>query len=66
MKNSIQDLTNILFAQLEDLSDIDNEGKIDLLIQRAKASVSISNQIIKAKALELNIQKEENKNKSKI
>lgn len=53
MKNTPEDLKNILFAQLEDLCDSDNENKMPLLIKRAEASVKISQQIINIEKLKI-------------
>jgi hypothetical protein len=47
MKNTLGDLNNHLFAQLERLSDEDIKGdKLKEEIERAKALSSIANQVI--------------------
>jgi len=58
MKNTLGDLNNHLFAQMERLSDEDLKG--DKLIEemnRAKAVTGIASQIIKNGQLVLNAQK---------
>tara|TARA_R110000751_G_scaffold146094_9_gene250000 strand:+ start:6581 stop:6970 length:390 start_codon:yes stop_codon:yes gene_type:complete len=53
MKNKLSDLNNHLFAQMERLSDEDlSAEKIEQEVQRAKAIVGISDQIIGAAALQ--------------
>ncbi|MBU5214996.1 hypothetical protein [Heyndrickxia oleronia] len=58
MKNTLGDLNNHLFAQLERLSDEDIKGE-ELVeeIKRAKAVTSIANQIILNGTLVLKAQK---------
>jgi hypothetical protein len=66
MKNTLGDLNNHLFAQLERLSDEDVKG--DALaeeIERAKAVTSIANQIISNGSLVLSAQKFQTEYKSK-
>lgn len=66
MKNTLGDLNNHLFAQLERLSDEDLQG--DALVEeidRAKAVTSIANQIISNGALVLQAQKFHTEYKSK-
>lgn len=47
MKNTLGDLNNHLFAQIERLSDEDLEGEaLDKEIQRAEAVTKVSSQII--------------------
>lgn len=54
MKNKLQDLNNHLFAQLERLSDEDqNAVDIDREILRAKGLIDVSEQIIKLHKLAL-------------
>jgi hypothetical protein len=66
VKNTLGDLNNHLFAQLERLSDEDIKG--DALgeeIKRAKAVTSIAHQIISNGSLVLNAQKFHTEFKSK-
>ncbi|MEK8196230.1 MULTISPECIES: hypothetical protein [unclassified Lysinibacillus] len=58
MKNTLGDLNNHLFAQLERLSDEDLVGnKLTEEIERAKAVTSVANQIISNGSLVLQAQK---------
>ena len=58
MKNTLNDLNNILFEQLERLNDIDIEQDsvevVDKEIKRANAINKVSTQIIKNATLALN------------
>lgn len=66
MKNSLGDLNNHLFAQLERLSDEDLTGeKLVEEIERAKSVTSIANQIISNGSLVLQAQKFHTEYKSK-
>lgn len=54
MKNSLADLNNILFEQLERLNDDEvMELSPDAEIERAKALSSIANQIVRSASLQL-------------
>lgn len=54
MKNSLSDLNNILFEQIERLNDDEvMEQFADQEIERAKAISSVANQIIQNAALQL-------------
>lgn len=54
MKNTLGDLNNILFAQLEKLGDDDLNGEeMDAEIRRAEAMAKVGEQIIKAGELQL-------------
>lgn len=66
MQNTLGDLNNHLFAQLERLSDEDIKGE-ELVeeIERAKAVTSIANQIISNGTLVLQAQKFHTEYKSK-
>ncbi len=66
MKNTLGDLNNHLFAQLERLSDEDIKGE-ELVeeIERARAVTSIANQIISNGTLVLKAQKFHTDYKSK-
>lgn len=58
MRNTLGDLNNHLFAQLERLSDEDLVGnKLTEEIERAKAVTSVANQIISNGSLVLQAQK---------
>ncbi len=58
MRNTLGDLNNHLFAQLERLSDEDLVGeKLTKEIERAKSVTSVANQIISNGALVLQAQK---------
>ncbi|WNO29682.1 hypothetical protein [Bacillus phage SDFMU_Pfc] len=58
MKNTLGDLNNHLFAQLERLSEEDLVGnKLTEEIERAKAVTSVANQIISNGSLVLQAQK---------
>ena len=66
MRNTLGDLNNHLFAQLERLSDEDLEGeKLQEEIERAKAVTSVANQIISNGSLVLQAQKFHTEYKSK-
>ncbi|MEC1377341.1 hypothetical protein P9D39_24250 [Heyndrickxia oleronia] len=66
MKNTLGDLNNHLFAQLERLSDEDIKGE-ELVeeIERARAVTSIANQIVLNGTLVLKAQKFHTEYKSK-
>lgn len=69
MKNTLGDLNNHLFAQLERLGDEDLEGeKLQEEIERAKAVTSIASQIISNGSLVLRAEefKVETLGKSKV
>lgn len=54
MKNSLSDLNNILFEQIERLNDDEvMEKSFDLEIERAKAISSVAGQIIQNAAIQL-------------
>lgn len=55
MRNTLADLNNHLFAQLEKISDdsIINDEKLDLEIRRTEAIIDISETIIKNATLTL-------------
>ncbi|MCT2342617.1 hypothetical protein M4D71_00595 [Niallia taxi] len=58
MRNTLGDLNNHLFAQLERLSDEDLNGeKLSEEIERAKAVTTVANQIISNGTLVLQAQK---------
>lgn len=58
MKNTLGDLNNHLFAQLERLSDEDLKGeKLDEEIKRARSVNQVASQIIKNGALVLQAEK---------
>lgn len=58
MKNTLGDLNNHLFAQLEKLSDEDlSEEELDKEIQRSEAMTKIADQIIKNGDLQLKAMK---------
>lgn len=58
MRNTLGDLNNHLFAQLERLSDEDLKGnQLTEEIERAKAVTSVANQIISNGSLVLQAQK---------
>ncbi|MDR7237147.1 hypothetical protein [Neobacillus drentensis] len=66
MKNTLGDLNNHLFAQLERLSDEDLNGEaLAEEIDRAKAVTSIANQIISNGSLVLQAQRFHTEYKSK-
>lgn len=66
MRNTLGDLQNHLFAQLERLSDEDLQGdKLTEEIERAKAVTSVSNQIISNGSLVLQAQRFHTEYKSK-
>lgn len=66
MKNTLGDLNNHLFAQLERLSDEDIKGDALLEeIERAKAVTTVANQIISNGTLVLQAQKFHTEFKSK-
>lgn len=66
MRNTLGDLNNHLFAQLERLSDEELGGeKLEEEINRAKAVTSIANQIISNGSLVLQAQKFHTEYKSK-
>lgn len=66
MRNTLGDLNNHLFAQLERLSDEDLCGEqLNEEIERAKAVTSVANQIISNGALVLSAQKFHTEYKSK-
>ncbi|GIN37818.1 hypothetical protein HYI36_18455 [Bacillus sp. Gen3] len=66
MKNTLGDLNNHLFAQLERLSDEDIKGEqLVEEIERARAVTSIANQIISNGTLVLQAQKFHTEYKSK-
>lgn len=54
MKNTLGDLNNLLFAQLEKLGDDDLNGEeMDAEIRRAEAMAKVGEQIIKTSELQL-------------
>ncbi len=54
MKNTLGDLNNLLFAQLEKLGDDDIEGEeLEGEIRRSEAMAKVSEQIIKTGELQL-------------
>lgn len=58
MRNTLGDLNNHLFAQLERLSDEDLKGqKLTEEIERARAITSVANQIVSNGSLVLQAQK---------
>lgn len=58
MKNSLQDLNNHLFAQLERLSDEDlSDEKLNIEINRAKAMVDVAGKILENANITLEITK---------
>jgi hypothetical protein len=66
MRNTLGDLNNHLFSQLERLSDEDIKGEaLAEEIERAKAITSIANQIISNGSLVLQAQKFHTEYKSK-
>lgn len=66
MRNTLGDLNNHLFAQLERLSDEDLAGdKLSEEIERAKAVTSVANQIISNGSIVLQAQKFYTEYKSK-
>ncbi|MFJ8100388.1 hypothetical protein [Lysinibacillus sp. NPDC096212] len=66
MRNTLGDLNNHLFTQLERLSDEDLDGdKLAEEIERAKAVTSVANQIISNGTLVLQAQKFHTEYKSK-
>ncbi len=66
MKNTLGDLNNHLFAQLERLSDEDIKGEALVEeIERAKSITSIANQIISNGSLVLQAQRFHTEYKSK-
>ncbi|MGG2936974.1 hypothetical protein ABEO66_23145 [Bacillus pacificus] len=66
MRNTLGDLNNHLFAQLERLSDEDLVGdKLVEEIERARSITSVANQIISNGTLVLNAQKFHTEYKSK-
>lgn len=66
MRNTLGDLNNHLFAQLERLSDEDLAGEqLQEEIERAKAVTSVANQIISNGSLVLQAQKFHTEYKSK-
>jgi hypothetical protein len=66
MKNTLGDLNNHLFAQLERLSDEDIKGEALVEeIERAKAVTSIANQIVSNGSLVLQAQRFHTEFKSK-
>jgi lipopolysaccharide export system protein LptA len=66
MRNTLGDLNNHLFAQLERLSDEDIKGEaLSEEIERAKAVTSVANQIISNGTLVLRAQKFHTEYKSK-
>lgn len=65
MKNTLMDLHNILFAQLETLSDEDLKGdKLKQEIERSKAMSSISSTIVKNAGMVLKGAKEAGNNRA--
>jgi hypothetical protein len=66
MRNTLGDLNNHLFAQLERLSDEDLKGdKLTEEIERAKSVTSVANQIISNGSLVLQAQRFHTEYKSK-
>ena len=66
LRNTLGDLNNHLFAQLERLSDEDLNGeKLSEEIERAKAVTTVANQIISNGTLVLQAQKFHTEYKSK-
>ncbi|ECZ5819605.1 hypothetical protein F8V45_25675 [Salmonella enterica] len=58
MKNSLEDLNNHLFAQIERLGEEDlKEEKLQLELNRTKAITSVATQIIQNGKLALEVQK---------
>ena len=58
MKNSLEDLNNHLFAQIERLGEEDlKEEKLQLELNRTKAITSVATQIIQNGQLALEVQK---------
>lgn len=58
MKNTLADLNNHLFEQMERLNDDDlNNEELDKEIKRAKAMTDVSSQIIENAALGLSAEK---------
>lgn len=58
MKNTLSDLNNHLFEQMERLNDDDlNSDELDREIKRAKAMTDVSSQIIENAALGLSAEK---------
>lgn len=58
MKNTLADLNNHLFEQMERLNDDDlNSDELDKEIKRAKAMTDVSSQIIENAALGLSAEK---------
>lgn len=67
MKNTLGDLNNHLFAQLERLGDEDIKGdKLEEEIHRAKAVTSVATQIINTGKLAIEAQRLVNESPEKI
>lgn len=57
MKNSLTDLQNVLFDQLDRLADAMKDDEVAFEINRSKAMTSVSKEIIDSKRLMLEITK---------